>query len=864
MASSASPAQSAHPSRKHRTMFGGLILGLFGALSPLAAQGTVFDVTAHGVVARSSSGLVTDAGPAVRTLLTAISQGTGPAAGMPGPFTLHFPGGGGGPTIYDFTTTAAVSGYTAHLLISRSVTISTSPLDDLTLIGDVANTVELRFHDVTKAGFMINGGRRIRVSDLTMKYDVPPYVQGVIDALGQNDATSSWVEFTVDPGYPLPVLNATPVDPYISKPTYFAPYDAVTRLMHEGGEHLKFQTTGNFVVGGGWVQKPDPANKPRTYRVLIGKTVFNSAATGGAFANVGDLCAWKCALGVSVTTRETENCVLERLVVKNSGSGGFFSAMDANITYRDNRLIPDGTALLSSNLDGIHSKDNRGGPRIERCTFERTGDDCVAISGTWQEAVAAPPGLNYAGLTNPVYFRSRIRLQFRLAASEYAFDVFDGAGTSTPRFVRIAEGIYPNGIHYAGSYASGGVTYHVHEVGFAGGTAPTIFPGDIAICKNFMARGYSIIDCTMRDHRARAIFVKAPDGVVRGNRMENSGGVAILAGPEIGPFYEASFIEGITIEGNRMRNVHRCWGTAPTAGAISVTTTGASAPGAPFQFENLARNNRKIVIRDNQVTRSGRAGLFVAAAADVYVLENRFVGCQYLPFGSGGVSGYGFGIDDVTALIHLQNDENVFLRGNLVEASAAPYHEVLHQSAACTSINTESVDLAWYAGFEIHESDEPPQPFDLPVATNPEGPADVRLHNGVYVAFAGFDTIDDDPTGIAIRTIGRRSAAASRPKSTLKLQTNGFRAVEFAFGADVLDGAHPVLVYADPLVGPPVLLGVFSNDPQTLTGATAPFWTTQTLVLPWDNSTTPSTLRFLYGGDGGGTRVFLDDIVLKL
>jgi hypothetical protein len=537
--------------------------------------------------------------------------------------------------------------------------------------------------------------------------------------------------------------------------------------------------------------------------------------------------------------------------------------MDSHVVYRDLQLIPDGDALISSNLDGIHSKDNRRGPQVERCTFVRTGDDCVAISGSWLEAVAPPPGLNYLGLPNAVYLRCRTRLMFREAAANYSFNFYDGAATAAPRFARTAEGVVPLGIQYAGSYSVGGVAYHVHEFGFAAGAAPLVAVGDLAVCRNFTASGFTVRDCAMRDHRARSVFVKARDGVVARNRIENSGGVGILAGPELGPFYEASFIEGLRIEGNHLRNVARGFGTAPTGGAITVVATGLATPSAPFLFESLARNNRKIEIFRNTVLGAGRAGLFLAATADAEVVGNAFWSCQTQPFGPGGATGYGFGIDDVTAVIHLQNAESIRLEGNSIETSVSPLHEILFQSAACTSITTASVEVAWHAGFEARDSDESPQPFQPAPVSSPAGPPVVRLHRGVFVEFLGFATLDDDPLGIGLRTRGGRSLVATEPKAELRLQTPAPRVVEFALGADLLDGASPLEVYAEPFGGAPVLLGVFANESSTLQGTTAPYWTTIALSVPPFAPSTPVTVRFHRAGDGEAARVLLDDVVLR-
>lgn len=840
------------------------IIWLFLSFSGVAAQ-TTFDVTQYGVTPRGSGGVFVDAGAGVRSLLGAIAAGTGPAAGTTAPYTLLFPGVPGSTTIYDFTTTAASGGYTAHLPISRSFTALVSPLDDLTITGDPSNPVEFRFHDNTKSGVNLIGNRGVAIRSLRLAYETPPFVQGVVDALGQNNATSSWMEITVDPGFQLFNLSSPTADPRVAFAKNLMSFDPTTREFRDNTEQIGMVTTATFAGGPAtWIYQPDPVGKPRSYRFLVQKTDFAPNNPNGYYSVVGDLAVWKSALGVAMTTRETSDGLIDDVTIHNSGGAGFFTSMDLNLRIENCCVIPAQGALLSSCYCGVHAKDSRAGLSVRGCIFEGTGDDGVAIAGNWFEVIAQPPGLNYAGIPNAIYMRARSRLQFRDPASTYTFEFRDAGTTAVPRFGLKASGIHPTQIQFAGTYVASNVTYQVYEVGFNPGELPVVSIGtDLAACAEFIAKEFCVHENSISRHRARGIFVKGSDGSITNNRIDGSTAGAIVAGPEFGPFYEASFCHSLNIEGNVISNVGRKRLLASQPGAISISVTGPSTPQAPFNMDVVARDNGSIRIANNIVARSGQCGIFVGSAHETVITENVILGCQRMPWSSGGASGYGLGIDDLTAIIHIENSESVLLRGNLVE-SIETTHPAFHASAGSGPILVGSLFDGWLAGFELGESDEVPTPFDQPLAAQPPGMPKVRVHNGVVLTFDGFGLLRDPNGPVPNLAVGGGAAYAVNDQALLTLDVASLVAMQYDIGMETLAGDVLLLVAIDPLDGGgPIVIEALVNDPFTFTAPAVPHWRT----FHADFATVPLTggarLYFYRSSDGASTGVYLDDILLR-
>jgi hypothetical protein len=839
---------------------------VFGLLTVLAsAQGTTLDVTQHGVAPRSASGVVTDAGAPVRALVNAIAQGLPPVAGLPGPYRIHFSSVGAGTTIYDFTTIFNNFGQQGHLPIVRLPSPLPSGLDDLVLSGDPANPAELRFHDLTRAGILLFGTRRVRVEHLTLRFDMPPFLQGTIDALGQNDIDTSWVDFRVDPGYALPDLSLSPPEPRVGFARYLLVYEAATQRFYEQGDQIPLVTSGTFVSPPGpWIYRPDPVVHPRTYRMLVRKTDFTAANPSGFRATVGDKAIWKCSLAVAVTTKETDDTVVDRVTIQNSGAAGFFSSLDFNLQLLGCRVKPAAGALMSSAFCGLHCKDARLGPTISGCLFERTGDDGAAIAGTWLELVAQVPGLTYVGTPNALYMRSRTRLQFRLPAPSYAFEFRAGNQTAPRSYQLLKAGVNPTAINYAGTQVWAGAIQHIYEIGFNPADLPLLNIGtDLAACAQFLSSQFSITDTIVDQNRARALYIKASGGVIARNFIRGSMGQGIVVGPEFGTFLEASFVGALTIEDNLLIDVGRRLPDAAHSGAITVSADLPSTSATPLAFSHLPRDNGPLIVRRNTVSSAGQCGLFIGAARSVSVRDNAFLSCQRLPMPVGGGSGYGQGIDDVTAVIHIENSDQVDIRHNAIE-TLLPSHPSVHISSTCRRAREHGTVRSWHSGFEVRESDETPAPWDLPVISTPANPFTVRAHNGVTVELAGWDTVGGGLVTGSPLPFGNQSIQSALPGAYVRLLTSSPRVIDFLYGCDVRDGAVALVVAVQPFGAPgPVPLAILANDTASMPGSSAPYWTHRSVEIPFALSGGGCWISLHRLGLAGSTTLLLDEVLVR-
>jgi hypothetical protein len=130
-------------------------------------------------------------------------------------------------------------------------------------------------------------------------------------------------------------------------------------------------------------------------------------------------------------------------------------------------------------------------------------------------------------------------------------------------------------------------------------------------------RGFALLRSTIRNHRARGMLIKASDGAVLGNHIENStlGGIVIT--PEL-HWGEGDFSSNLTVAGNTVRSVRigkQCFGGL-ALGAIG--PNGRFASGPPFGFSDIR-------IRNNTFDDVSETSLWVSSAARVEVSGNRFL-----------------------------------------------------------------------------------------------------------------------------------------------------------------------------------------------------------------------------------------------
>jgi hypothetical protein len=191
--------------------------------------------------------------------------------------------------------------------------------------------------------------------------------------------------------------------------------------------------------------------------------------------------------------------------------------------------------------------------------------------------------------------------------------------------------------------------------------------GDFVDVPHNNAPGFSIRDCVFEDHRARGLRIMASHGVIERNTFRRLKMNAITIGAEYEFWREAGWVVDVQIRNNTIEDVGRDGanqsGTAYVLGAIGVFGRTDRESRLP-----LWPGNRGIVIEHNTIRGCPQAGIFVAAAKDVQIRNNRLEHCFYRP---GESAGKGRGLA-VSGPIEAQAALDVALEANEIIGPGQP------------------------------------------------------------------------------------------------------------------------------------------------------------------------------------------------
>lgn len=290
--------------------------------------------------------------------------------------------------------------------------------------------------------------------------------------------------------------------------------------------------------------------------------------------------------------------------------------------------LPEGAIeprLISTNADAYNVAYTRKGPQIEDCEFAFMGDDAINLHGVtlpvldWEDSrtliTMRPHNEPWDRL-----FRPGDELRF-LRAPSYALlekvelaeieridppDSFDWHSFARKLWPSVRE-------HRKASFfrirLQQDVELTKEDLFFE--SFPTSAPN------------YLIQNNLFRNHRGRGLRLMTGNGVVRGNHFERIKDSAISIGPEFEHWREAGWVENLTVEGNRIREVgmgqHTLSNGAYTLGAISVFAR-VSAQGEDTEHYP---GNQGIRIIGNDIAGSNLDGIHIYGASSVLVKQNR-------------------------------------------------------------------------------------------------------------------------------------------------------------------------------------------------------------------------------------------------
>ena len=486
-----------------------------------------------------------------------------------------------------------------------------------------AHNVTLLMVDNTKPSIYFAYCYNVTVrGSLTIRNAIIPFTQGDIESIDGN----SFV-LNIHDGYPTTLDNPLAFN---LATTYYV-FDRKTR-------RLKDNTYDYYNTN---VTRIDT----RRFRVLFGGNVGKEVAAG-------DLTSMRSGIGSAAV--HSDNCERMQFIdvdVEYAGSFAWFETSGAG-NHRYERITarpgpkPIGATeepLMSANADAFHSAGVRRGPTIVDSLFTRMPDDGIAIHGEYQ-MVRQVSGFSltcmrlWPGAPYQVGDRAAVVAE-------------DGVPRGEARVRRIQilpENFLPS-ISTPWPHFQNNRYYFELELdtNFNG----TIHPNDVISNVDYTGSGYSLLNNTIRDHRARGMLLKASDGRVESNMIDGSSIAGLVMQPELW-WGEGNYAERVVIRNNTLA---RC-GYATTgrwseqAGVLTVRGTGTSP---------IVHGHDTLTIENNVFLDNDGVQMVLDGLKNTVVRRNWFVNAQNKVNDRGADHGY-----DGGALVHINRALSVRLESN--------------------------------------------------------------------------------------------------------------------------------------------------------------------------------------------------------
>lgn len=414
------------------------------------------------------------------------------------------------------------------------------------------------------------------------EYAPRSFTQGTIRNV---DARSGTLELDIHRGYPSPIGKAANRFPMATW-QWGVVFDPVERHRKWGiGDHY-------FLEAGEQV----PAF-PNRFRITVTepyKKGLQAVQPGDRFAlplMLTDDGKGTQATNFSVT--DSSECLIEDVTFYGGGNGMVFGICrnEGRITLRRIRIMhkPGSAALWSTWRDGMHCKDNRVGPIIEKCFFEGMQDDSINL------------GANTAMATDQQSPTTFVLVGARFSAGDRVkvVDITTGITLADTTALRV------------------GKEKNIQRVTLADPVDSPIVLGskrphlDVRATHfynaSYASDGYQIRGCVFKPQRRHAMLIRSSNGLIENNTVDQVGGSAVSMSNEIGSFYEGPFPQNNVIRNNTFIN---------TQGTPVALCSALLNPNALLVRNHIVSNNL-IRVRPSQVAIS------VRSCENITILNNR-------------------------------------------------------------------------------------------------------------------------------------------------------------------------------------------------------------------------------------------------
>jgi len=441
----------------------------------------------------------------------------------------------------------------------------------------------------------------VTLKGLTIEYANYPTNQAHVDTVGVRG-----LEVTIPDGYPL--------DDWQSGKTFSCNvYLPGTRFLRIGSSDLRptqiLQNNGSV----------------RSFRLVFSRPI------NGAL-EVGDTLGCRNAAFAFVFHVDgNTGCTFQDITLKGGPGFGFFHGhkhkSDGSIdpaSLGSNRFIglhltypekPSGAnvdPVLSSSADGFHVAGVVGGPTIKNSIIEGHNDDGIALHGKYSLVVDIKDN------------------QIWVTSADYS--VGDSLKLYTPGFQLAGEVtvIQVRPAQPAGKYAPPrNVSKTMPGVSLAPepkqwylilrvrGTIPKSLGFDwVAFSTTHSSSGFELSNNVIQNHRARGMLIKASNGIIRNNRIENSTLGGIIVTPELS-WGEGDYVTNVTIANNSITSV--CIGVQCFGGiALGATTSKRTfVNGPPYGHSD-------VIIIDNTFRNISQMNIWASSTQNLKISNNIF------------------------------------------------------------------------------------------------------------------------------------------------------------------------------------------------------------------------------------------------
>ena len=524
----------------------------------------------------------------------------------------------------------------AHSYISWAEDVSIIA-DDVTVLANDLNT-----------GILLRESSNVSLQGLSLDYVNLPFTQGTVTNVASD---GSWLDVLIHAGYDLPSDgDSTRAIVHDSQSLQVKPFTA-----------SRFDSTVTALGG-------------RRFRV--NSFAVNDALTTGDFVSL----TLPINTPHAIWVQSSENVRLDDITVNASTSFAFFETQGSGNEYYNLKVTPGDRPeganfdrLLSSNYDGFHSKSAAVGPKIIGSHFSGTGDDGVAINGDYA-LVARNDGDSIVIASKWQLSQFEVGDQIRVY-SEVTGVVSEATITDVERYVgndlnfpAIRDQWLPDLRQTETQFLEG------YRLTLSNSLPSTV--GDLVSNIDRSGADYEIRDTVVENTRARGFVLKAPGGIVEGNRLDHIAFTGILLSPESQFWAEGDFSSNVTVRDNHISDA-----------GFFFTNPGRRAGGGIALVADPQRDIRgheNVVIENNLLERIEGPSITLSNAVGVSIREN------WIREPNENDHGFGQG-----SAIWIDNSSNILLEDNVIDRPGDFFDRPLTVTSNVSALNDTNAFIAF-------------------------------------------------------------------------------------------------------------------------------------------------------------------------